>query len=166
MDELIKEYQQSLKEVRNLQRNADEKDKQIISGMIGDLEYAIDWMKTSRRPGCKRGIERKGVYQNTKPFDPLLMQKYFRSEETIYSWDEIPKENIVSTSEKQRIADALSSLTEKEKEIYLMCKGNSLGYAKIAKQLGIKKTTVQTIIKRCERKLKKYCMQIKELNQS
>jgi RNA polymerase sigma-70 factor (ECF subfamily) len=94
------------------------------------------------------------------------MQKYFRSEEAIYSWDDTPKENIVCTSDKQRIDDALSSLTEKEKEIYLMCKGNSLGYAKIAKQLGIKKTTVQTIIKRCERKLKKYCMQIKELNQS
>ncbi|MGD6871211.1 sigma-70 family RNA polymerase sigma factor [Sutcliffiella horikoshii] len=166
MDELIKEYQQSLKEVRNLQENADEKDKQIISGMIRDLEFAITWMKTSKRPGSKRGIERRGVYQNTKLLDPLMMQKYFRSEETCYCWDEAPKEHVISTGDKQRIEDALSLLTEKEKEIYLMCKGHSLGYAKIAKQLGIKKTTVQTIIKRCERKLTQHRMQIKELNQS
>jgi positive control factor len=81
MNNLIKEYKESLKITRKMYDNAVEEDKKIIAGMISDLEFAIEWLETSRMPGNRRGIERRAAYQREKPFDPLLMQKFFRSSE-------------------------------------------------------------------------------------
>ena len=62
MQELIKEYQATLKLIRESKSPTKKEDQVIISGMISDLEYAIEWMKKGRRPGLKRGIERRAAY--------------------------------------------------------------------------------------------------------
>lgn len=154
MYQLIAEYKETLKVVRNLHSEADEKDKKIIGGMISDLEYAIEWMSTGRRPGLRRGIERRAAYQRERPFDPVLMQTYFRSmNENIYSWDDHIQEDNVSPWDRERIEDALSVLTDREKEIYLMSRGYSLSFSEIASLLNLKKATVQNNIKRAEKKI-------------
>lgn len=154
--EMIEQYKHSLELVRNLHRAASKEDKLIISGMISDLEYTIEWMTTGRRPGNKRGIERRAAYQRERPFDPLLMQIYFRSmDDNEYEWDKQNKEDTISYWDKMRIEDALSVLSLREKEIYLMSRGYCLPYSEIAKYLGIKKATVQNNIKRAERKIGK-----------
>jgi positive control factor len=154
VNDLITQYKQSLKNVRNLHRLADIKDKKIIAGMISDLEYAIEWMETCRRPGLKRGIERRAAYQRERPFDPLLMQNYFKSmDDNIYSWDDHIQEDGISPWDKLRVDDALSVLSEREKEIYLMSRGYCISYSQIADYLGITKATVQNNIKRAEKKI-------------
>lgn len=154
MEQLIAEYKESLKVVRNLHSTADEKDKKIIAGMISDLEYAIEWMTTGRRPGLRRGIERRAAYQRERPFDPILIQTYFRSmDDNDYEWDKHQPEDGIPYWDKMRIEDALSVLTEREKEIYLMSRGYSLPFSQIAKYLGISVNTVKSNIKRAERKI-------------
>lgn len=156
INQLIYEYKQSLKTAREMYTNASEEDKKIIIGMISDLEYAIEWMKTSRMPGNRRGIERRAAYQREKPFDPLLMQKYFRStEEEVYEWDDHKQEDKLSDWDMQRIEDALSVLTEKEKEVYLMSRGHCLSYSQIANYLCISSSSVQTMVNRAENKIRK-----------
>jgi len=154
INQLIYEYKQSLKAAREMYTNSSEEDRKIISGMISDLEYAIEWMKTSRMPGNRRGIERRAAYQREKPFDPLLMQKYFRSkDEEVYEWDDHVKEHKLSDWDMQRIDDALSVLTEKEKEVYLMSRGHCLSYTQIANYLCISRGAVQKMIERAEKKI-------------
>jgi RNA polymerase sigma-70 factor (ECF subfamily) len=154
LEQLIAEYKETLKVVRYLQNEADEKDKKIIAGIISDLEYALEWMTTGRRPGLRRGIERRSAYQRERPFDPVLMQTYFRSlEATNYSWDNHHHEDGISTWDYERIEDALSILSDREKEIYLMSRGYCLPYSEIASLLGLKKATVQNNIKRAEKKI-------------
>ena len=122
--------------------------------MISDLEYAIEWMKTGRRPGNKRGIERRAAYQRERPFDPILMQRYFRSmDDNEYEWDKHQQEHAITSWDRERIDDALSVLTEREKEIYLMSRGYCLSLGQIARFLDIKKTTVQNYIIRAEKKI-------------
>jgi positive control factor len=153
INQLIYEYKQSLKAAREMYTNASEEDKKIISGMISDIEYAIEWMEKCRMPGNRRGIERRAAYQREKPFDPLMMQKYFRSSEQVYEWDDHEQEDKLSDWDMQRIEDALSVLTEKEKEVYLMSRGHCLSYSQIANYLCISRGAVQKMIERAEKKI-------------
>lgn len=56
-------YQLSLKGAERAYRKADADDKKVISGMVSDCEFAIEWLSTGRRPGNKRGIERRAGYE-------------------------------------------------------------------------------------------------------
>jgi positive control factor len=155
MEELLKQYKETLKETKKLLEKASDEDKKIIRGMISDLEFAIEWMETGRRPGNRRGIERRAAYQREKPFDPLLMQKFFRSSEPVYEWDDHKRESVITEWDRQRIEDALSLLTEREREVYLMSRGYCLTYSEIANYLCISSSSVQTMIERAEKKIKK-----------
>jgi positive control factor len=156
MLDLIVQYKQALKDVRKLQVSASAEDKKLLGGMASDLEYAIQWMQTGRKPGNKRGIERRAAYEREKPFDPLLMQRYFRSmDDNSYTWDTHKQEDTVSVWDRERIDDALSVLTAREKEIYLMKRGQCLTYEQIATYYSISRGSVQDSIKRSEKKIKK-----------
>jgi positive control factor len=55
-------------------------------------------MSTGRRPGLRRGIERRAAYQKERPFDPILIQTYFRSmADNCYEWDNRNSEDIISS---------------------------------------------------------------------
>jgi positive control factor len=150
----VEDYRLTLKETKNLLERAAGEDEEIIKGIISDLEYTIEWMSSGRRPGNKRGIERRAAYQRERPIDPLIIQRYFRStNEGIYKWDDHQLEDVITISDKKRINQALSVLTEKEKEIYLMSRGHCLTYSQIARYLCISRSSVQSTIERAENKL-------------
>ncbi|PEB56229.1 RNA polymerase subunit sigma-24 [Bacillus pseudomycoides] len=154
MKELMKQYRKTLKQLEKAKKNAIEADEKVIKRMISDIKYALEWMRTAKQPELRRPIERRAAYQNEKPVDPLLMQKYFRSTETLYEWDDKPKESVISHWDRIKLEDALSTLTEREKEIYMMSKGNCYSMEEIAKRLKVTKSTVQTTIERADEKIK------------
>lgn len=43
--------------------------------MASDLQYALEWLKTAKWPGNRRGVERRAAYQCMLPVDPQLLQK-------------------------------------------------------------------------------------------
>lgn len=160
MEALIKEYDQSLCKIRKSKENVSEEQQKILSSMASDLEYSLEWMRTGRRPGNRRGIERRAAYQRERAFDPMLMQRYFRSaDETVYEWDNHVQQYTIGEWEKIQLEDALSVLTEREKEIYLMSRGNCFSYSEIAGYLVISRSAVQTMIERSEKKI---AQQVKE----
>lgn len=118
--------------------------------MISDISYSLEWMKQARRPGNRRGIERLAAYQRERACDPLLMQRYFRSmDDNLYEWDNHQQEYVIGQWDKIRLEDALSLLTEREKEACLMSRGYCLTYREIARYLD----TVQSMIERAEKKI-------------
>lgn len=154
LNELIEEYNRSLYSIRGAKERANEEERKILSGMASDLEYALEWMQTGRRPGNRRGIERRAAYQRERLFDPLLMQRYFRSaDDSIYEWDNHRPEHVISKWEKIQIEKALLVVTKREREIYLMSRGFCLSYGEIANHLSISRSTVQTMIERAEKKI-------------
>lgn len=160
MKELIQQYKQSLAKVRLMYEQAPEEDKKIISGMISDLQYSLEWMQTARMPGNRRGVERLAAYQREKSFDPLIMQQYFRSmDDDPFTMIDRPRENVTMEMDRFRIENALSVLTNREREVYLMSRGHCLSFEKIAGCLGITKSSVQTMIKRAEKKIAKQISQ-------
>ncbi|WP_270364722.1 sigma-70 family RNA polymerase sigma factor [Bacillus paranthracis] len=156
MKDLMKQYTETRKQLEASKVGATEKDISIINGMISDINYALEWMRTAKQPGKKRGIERRAAYQRERPCDPLLMQRYTRSTEMpLYEWDTEAKESVISEWDRIQIEDALSTLTEREKEIYVMSRGRGLTMEKISNYLGVKKTTVQNHLERADKKIGK-----------
>lgn len=154
MKELIKQYKETLKQLELSKKDATEKDAEIIGEMISDIEYAIEWMCTAKKPGNRRGIERRAAYQRERPCDPLLMQRYTRSTVMpVYEWDTEAKESVISEWDRIQLEDALSTLTEREKEIYVMSRGHGFTQEKISNYLGVKRTTVQEYLKRADKKI-------------
>lgn len=156
MKKLMQQYIETRKELENSKVGATEKDISIINGMISDINYALEWMRTAKQPGKKRGIERRAAYEREKPCDPLLMQRYVRSTVmSVYEWDTAAKESVISEWERMQLEDALSTLTDREKEIYVMSRGHGLTMEKISNYLGVKKTTIQNHLERADKKIGK-----------
>ncbi|MCC1487701.1 sigma-70 family RNA polymerase sigma factor [Bacillus tropicus] len=154
MEELVKSYKHSLRKLKKARENVCEEEKKIFSSMISELEFTIEWLRTGRRPGNSRGIERRAAYQRERAVDPLLMQRYFRATDNhIYEWDDHKQEHVIGEWDKIRLEDALSLLTAREKEVYFMSRGHCLTYKEIAKCLKLSCSTVQTMIERAEKKI-------------
>lgn len=132
-----------------------EKDKTIISGMESDLSFAIEWMITARHPGSKRGIERRSSAQRTKIIDPYLLQTFFSGDQDVYCWEERTEEN-KSDKKKFDVERALAVLTKKQKELFLMIRGQGLTIVETARTLKISKQAAQQGLVRAERKLGEY----------
>ncbi|MGH1313728.1 sigma-70 family RNA polymerase sigma factor [Bacillus toyonensis] len=153
MIDLIKQYKETLKQLIAAKEKANEKDEKIINGMISDIEDDLKWMRTGKEPGMKRGIERRASYQREIKVNPLLIQRYLRSKETVYEWDKEQKENAITTWEKIQLDDALSTLSETEKEIFVMYKAGMFTQEEIAKMRGVTRSTVQQNLRRADKKI-------------
>ncbi|EJR61468.1 sigma-70 family RNA polymerase sigma factor [Bacillus cereus VD115] len=154
MEELIKQYKKSLKNIKKSKETAGKEEHKIYSEMISDLEFALEWMRTAKQPGKTRGIERRAAYEREKPCDPLLMQRYVRSTEMpVYEWDTEVKESVISEWDRIQLEDALSTLTEREREIYVMSRGYGFTQDKISNYLKLQRTTVQEYLKRADKKI-------------
>lgn len=185
MYDLISEYEQSLSTTREMKRKVEEKifelksmvanesipseeraaasdqllleqqDLSVISGMESDLVFAIDWMLTSRRPGTMRGIERRSYAQRTKLIDPLILQSYYSGGTDIYSLEN--DEDIKTPEEEeQTIKKALSTLTKKQREVFILVKGQGKNLVETAKELKISKQAAHKSLVRAERRLGEY----------
>ena len=159
MEDLIFEYRRSLKELRKMYQPLKDieldkitakqaTDKKIIGSMISDLEFAIEWLEKGRQPGAKRGYDRRDAYKRMLIKDPLIIETYTKR---IHG----KAEGVVTKQDMERIEDALSVLTNREKEIFLLNKVELYSYDDIAFILDVKKSTVQTNIKRAENKMMK-----------
>lgn len=154
MIELLYEYKQTFRNTKKLraelQANAktpkDEEDTKQYDFMISDLRYTIEWIQYGRRPYAKRGYDKRDVYS-------LLMENELLSAMGDPLPDKTPEANI-SSVEAERIEDALSSLTKKEKDAYVLHHAEQLSYERIAKLMNVKKSTVQGHMERAEKKVK------------
>ncbi|MCY8950014.1 sigma-70 family RNA polymerase sigma factor [Bacillus atrophaeus] len=160
MQDLIIEYKRALRETRKMYRlykdtaevnlTAEQiNDKKIISSMISDIEFTLEWLQNGRQPVAHRGADRRDAYQRTIFADPRLIdalpEEYAIVQEA---------EGEVSDWEQERIADALSVLTEREKDIFIMHIVQNMSFEEIAQLLNIKKGTVQKNIERSRLKMK------------
>lgn len=124
-----------------------ETDMKLIGQMRSDIEYVIEWLDTGKRPGNKRGIERRAAYQRERPVDPLIMQSYLSKTSS--------GSNVqVSDRDRDRIEFALEQLSPRERECYEMIRGNGLTYAEVSNLLDIERTSVQSYIDSADKKLR------------
>lgn len=156
MYDLLKGYKETRKGLnaayesrRSVAETGDEEamaERQLIGEMRGDVEWIIEWLETGKRPGNKRGIERRAAYEREKLMDPVRMQA-FVSRSTAGSPCNLTE------WQKFQIEDALSSLTERERECYVLTHGEGFSFEEAARFLQITKSSVQTLVTRAQAKI-------------
>lgn len=120
--------------------------RQLIGEMISDVEYVIEWLKSGKRPGNKRGIERRAAYERERPMDPVRMQAFVShgtagSPANLTEWESF------------QLEDALSTLSDRERECYVLTHGEGFSFEDTARLLKITKSSVQTHVKRARAKI-------------
>ncbi|GIN71148.1 hypothetical protein J14TS2_16230 [Bacillus sp. J14TS2] len=149
-DKMIIQYEGGRRELGRMKQNLgdsdlDRQDKKHINSMISDMSFALDWMKTGRRPGNLRGIDRRSVYQRTALVDMELMP----------SLDITPEPRDLENDEKQALMNILIDLSHRERQCYLLHMSQGWSMQEIADELNIKKPTVQKFIERAKNKIKR-----------
>ena len=148
LNELLEEYCDSLKGVRHLKYKAQKQkqklDASLLGGMESDLEWTMGYMATGYMPYYS-----EGDYKKIVPVDPQEVLVHF-SQSLYKSW---PEESESEMKHKLRIV-MNEVLTDKERDVVKMVLGEGISYGKAGKYLGIKRKTVETIVRRAVRKIR------------
>lgn len=143
----VENYRRSRRIARRVQRlSKDKAERKVIGEMVSECEYVIEWLQSGKRPGNKRGIERRAAYQREKLMDPLRMQAFVRdskagSPANLTDW------------QRFQIEDALSRLSPRERECYVLSHGECFSFREIALMLNITKSGVQEYVERAQKKI-------------
>lgn len=150
-DELIQEYTNGRQELSKAKQEldvtdlVDSQDMKQINDMIDSLSYSIEWMETGRQPGTFRGADKRAIYQRqyveSMDFIPDIVEQLE------------PKQLYMTNEEKIILSDILASFSVRERQCYLLHVAQGLSMEKIAEQMGVSKSTVQTHIARAKKKV-------------
>ncbi|WP_340026001.1 sigma factor-like helix-turn-helix DNA-binding protein [Paenibacillus sp. FSL K6-1096] len=143
---MLPEYQISLKSVEQLYKVADEDDKKVIAGMVSDCKYVIEWLSSGRRPGSKRGIERRAGYEREILVEPIRMQNFTGR------FNAVPTEGI-SEVQRFQLEHILGLLSRRERECYMLANGEGFSHVTIAGMLNISAGSVSEYIQRAQKKI-------------
>ncbi|TFE30822.1 sigma factor-like helix-turn-helix DNA-binding protein [Cohnella luojiensis] len=114
----------------------------IVEGMIADMNYSLEWMRTGRQPNTRRGVDIKDAYKRSILMDMDLMPT-----------PEPEEEITITITQKQAAVRILMKLSPRELECYLLNMSNGLSERAIAKELKLSRTTVQKNIQRAKSKV-------------
>ncbi|OMC81864.1 hypothetical protein BK128_21600 [Viridibacillus sp. FSL H7-0596] len=122
----------------------------IINSMIGSLTYAIQCINTGHIPPNVRDISRRAGYEREILVENDRLQRNQDKNQVMPFETEIDQESI---EEKNRLAKEIASvLNAKEKEVFMLA-ANEFSQHEIARMLQMPRTSVQTILDRCKRKI-------------
>lgn len=137
---------QALKATGKEDEDTNHPDYKLLKDAISDVNFAVTWLHTGKRPGSKRGIERRGVYKNTKMMDPLIMQAFSNQYNS--------RSSSTLTPEKLfKLEEALRRLSDRERECYELAHGQGFPHSYIAKLLKISKGSVTEYVERAQKKV-------------
>ncbi|MFC5468427.1 sigma factor-like helix-turn-helix DNA-binding protein [Cohnella suwonensis] len=119
-----------------------QKELAVVEGMIADMNYAIEWMRTGRQPNRRRGVDIRDAYKRSILMDMDLLPAAPPEQETR-----------ITIAQKQAAVRVLMMLSPRELECYLLHMSNGLSLAEIAKEMKVTKRSVQDYIDRAKTKV-------------
>lgn len=146
MDELLKSYRETRSQLMGYKLTAPEEEYPVINSMLSDVQFAIDWLQRGHNPAPRRGIHRRSRAQRTIVTDPLRLQSYAQPAAC-------GSPTTISDHERFQIDDALSTLSEREKQAYILHYGLCFSIGQTAKEMGISRGAVETNLKRAKQKV-------------
>ncbi|MBC2115698.1 sigma-70 family RNA polymerase sigma factor [Listeria booriae] len=124
-----------------------------INSIIDSLKYAIDWMELGHEPDPRRAIHRRsGIQREICLSDIETVRNWFIQEHGLayeYEDDEVK----ISEWDKIRIEDAMSTMSDQEKKVFLLKFEKNLSYSQISDELEISVRSVRVYLKRGEEKI-------------
>jgi positive control factor len=138
---VLEEYREKL----DLENPKDKEDDKIVGEMISDMKYALDWLNRGRRPGNRRGADKRSVYQRRALLDMDLFP----------SIDLRPNQVYLNNEQKSTLIETLITFSDRERQCYLLHMAQGWSLQEIADELNLKKRTVQQYVDRAKEKVRK-----------
>jgi len=146
--DLIPQYRAARRGLQKLrEKTKDAADREIISSMLGDVEFALQWLETGRNPKSLKGVERR--YE--RPWAPEWLDRYHSP----YGWS-IERETItagLTDDDRFRIEEAMRDLTMRERQCFVMHVVDGMSFGEIARELHLAKGAVQVYVERARQKI-------------
>lgn len=151
MRELLLEYKQSrdglnemLKKLGDNERDKD--DKTYINSMIDSVTDIIDWLDTGINPFYPAGIDRRHAYDVTRLSNMDIIPEIT---------EQLEPEPVELTDEQKRIITRIfQTLTDRERDCFMLHHVLFMTQAEVANELGIARTTAQYHIENARDKIK------------
>lgn len=138
MRKLIKEYKESLRDLRS------GKVAPLYRGsMISDTEWAIGYMETGQIPDTKWTVARWSKEDREVLFAPQVLDRCFTMPDTT------PE---VSLGLRIMLEHLLSCLSLREKEAFVLIYGQGFTYSKAADFMGLSRGNVYNLVTRAKKK--------------
>lgn len=137
---LEKEYRITKNDLEQYRKKLDrddprwEQEYELVSSMIADMQFALYWLKHGRRPGSRKGAEKRNVYQ-------------------IVFWSKVFQDVTANPDLERELIELLCLLSDRERECFLLHMARGLTLAEIADKLKISKRTAQQYVNRAKQKI-------------
>jgi len=151
--ELLAGYRETFKMVKAARLEEKGKDRkedyELLGNILVSLNYIIKYLDQGFPPEDKRGIYRSKWSQEQReiPFDPA--NAFFIREAALQR----KMKSELTEEQRELLEDLLATLTEKEREAFIMIRGNGYSFTEAAYSMGVNKGTIQNMIYRAEKKL-------------
>jgi len=136
--ELIVQYSDGIRHLDSYRRSLDRSnpneadESRTVAGMLSDMRYALDWMRRGRRPGSRKGAEKRDIY---------------RRRELLQSAEPMTEE------ERRRLIDCVAVMTERELTCWLLHMAHGLTQNEIADRLKVSRASVRMYLDRAKKKV-------------
>ncbi len=151
MKYLIKEYRNTLRSITKSRMKATDEDERCILGScIDSLEFAIEYMEKGKHPDNRRAITRRSGIKREVPMDPQSFTFIRAAALQRISITEISPDIRKALDDLDIVLKLLSA---KEREAYILVRGNGYSFGNAARLMRMKKGTVQVLVKRAEDKI-------------
>ncbi|MBO9600171.1 MAG: Fis family transcriptional regulator [Cohnella sp.] len=114
----------------------------VVKGMIEDMNYAIEWMRSGRQPYSNRGADIRDAYKRSVLMDMDLIPSAPPQQESR-----------ITDEQKADLARILLKLSERELQCYLLHISQGLSFSEIGKELKLRKSSVQQFVARAKTKV-------------
>lgn len=144
--DLIPGYRKTKRTLEAARTQATEKaDKEVLGGMISDVDYALEWMQHGGNPYRRRGVEAR--YERS--WDPAWIDAYHSPS----GWSVEREIRDLSQQDRFRIQEAMADLSDREKQIFMLYHVDGMSITEIAQELHVGRSTVQTTLERAKDKI-------------
>jgi RNA polymerase sigma factor (sigma-70 family) len=149
VEKLITEYGDAKQKLEGYKLKLDplnplqQEELNTVSGMIADMNYALEWLSSGRRPWTRRGIDSRDAYRRAALMDMDLFPAV----------DFEPDEVEITHERKRQLVNVLLKMSKRERQCYLLHMAQGLSLAEIAKELNVSKASIQTHINRARGKV-------------
>ncbi len=140
IQKLIMEYAKGAKDLEkyrgtlDLRIPLDAEEDVIISGMLSDMRYALEWMRKGKRPGNRRGADITDVYRQRELYTELQPMS-------------------LTTHDRNKLALILLELSTRERTCFLLHMAHGLTYQEISARLELSKRSIQEYVNRAKSKI-------------
>ncbi|MCO7125099.1 sigma-70 family RNA polymerase sigma factor [Sporolactobacillus shoreicorticis] len=134
---LIDEYSRTMHELQNYHDKVNKEnivEREAVNRLISNLSYSLTWMRNGKEPGNRKDWGSRSLYQMTQ-FEPDM--------DLYPCLDLDPERESVSDEDKQRIVDALMTLSVRERQVFILTEGYGLSQRQVAAELNLSRRRVR-----------------------